>query len=239
MCASRPTVHEPATALTRRRALRLVCFAGVVFSALPLAAGKKTYSASKDPFQRTLQRFVDVQYPHRGIPKIASDYGSWRGVDGGRRTIPHRGIDIKMPYGTEVIAAARGSARSYWSSEGGLLVEINHPAKYYLELVDSDIKIPYTFGTTYSHLSKSFVPKGSKWVERGDIIGEVGSSGSGAFDVTHLHFSVFNHNAPKYWNVNPHLLWAKGPGIVSCFDPTENYPRHTPLVITYPVRCDE
>jgi murein DD-endopeptidase MepM/ murein hydrolase activator NlpD len=89
------------------------------------------------------------------------------------QTRPHEGIDIAAPRGTPILAAARGRVvESGWQNGYGITVEIDHG---------------YGYRTVYSHAEKSLVGVG-QWVDRGDVIAQVGSSG--LTTSPHLHYEV-------------------------------------------------
>ncbi len=92
-------------------------------------------------------------------------------VLGGRRK--HKGIDLAAPTGTPVYATADGIVdRAEWFSSYGLFIEIDHGAE--LE-------------TRYAHMSRLAVAEG-QWVNKGDLIGYVGSTGRSTGP--HLHYEV-------------------------------------------------
>jgi len=104
---------------------------------------------------------------------ISSGYG-WRTNPFTGKKEFHRAIDIAAPWGTEIKAAARGKVIfAEWKGAYGLMIRINDGHGYY---------------TVYGHLSHILVKKG-QWVEKGDIIGRVGSSGRSTGP--HLHFEVW------------------------------------------------
>ncbi len=113
----------------------------------------------------TSSQFDGYIWPSVGV--ITSGYG-WRW---GRM---HRGIDIAGPIGTPIVAAAAGEVVSAgWSSGGyGNLVEVKHG--------DGSI-------TLYAHNNKILVHRG-QWVEQGEQIAEMGSTGYSTGP--HLHFEV-------------------------------------------------
>lgn len=86
----------------------------------------------------------------------------------------HKGIDIAAPYGTLIFAAESGTVtRSGNKGDGyGICVMINNGNGY---------------STVYGHMSKSAVSYGQT-VNKGDIIGYVGSTGDSTGN--HLHFEV-------------------------------------------------
>lgn len=87
---------------------------------------------------------------------------------------PHNGLDIGAGYGTPIVAAQAGeviSAQYHWSWGNNVLIWHNE-----------------TFSTRYAHMSSIAVSAG-QYVEQGQIIGYVGSTGE-AFG-NHLHFEVY------------------------------------------------
>lgn len=92
-------------------------------------------------------------------------------VSGGRRM--HKGIDLAAPTGTPVYASADGIVGlARWGRGYGLYIKIDHGAE--LE-------------TRYAHLSRLAVAAGDR-VEKGEVIGYVGSTGRSTGP--HLHYEV-------------------------------------------------
>ena len=120
--------------------------------------------------------------------EVLSELKSWEWpVDGeitdtfGTRWGNHKGIDIAAPTGTKVVAAYDGEViKSYYSGSYGHVVFIQHP---------NGVE------TVYAHLHKRLVQEGSI-VKKGEIIGQVGSTGHSTGP--HLHFEVHNGE----WNIN-------------------------------------
>lgn len=117
-------------------------------------------------------------------PSVASNYGSggifqWP-VAGGYisdyfgSNRNHKGLDIAAPYGTLIFAAESGTiTRSGNRGDGyGICVMMSNGNGY---------------TTVYGHMSKTAVSVGQK-VNKGDIIGYVGSTGDSSGN--HLHFEV-------------------------------------------------
>lgn len=104
--------------------------------------------------------------------RLTSDFGMrTHPVLGGRRN--HKGIDLAAPTGTPIFATADGIVgRADWYSSYGLYVEIDHGA---------DLE------TRYAHMSRLAVAEG-EWVNKGDVIGYVGSTGRSTGP--HLHYEV-------------------------------------------------
>ena len=85
----------------------------------------------------------------------------------------HNGVDLAAPTGTPVYATADGLVgRADWFSSYGLYISIDHGAE--LE-------------TRYAHLSRLAVAAGER-VQKGDLIGYVGSTGRSTGP--HLHYEV-------------------------------------------------
>lgn len=89
------------------------------------------------------------------------------------RPRPHNGLDIVAPYGSPVVASARGRVRRAGdANEFGLMVEIDHG---------------HGLVTRYAHLSRILVRRG-QLVDRADPVGRIGRSGLAAGP--HLHYEV-------------------------------------------------
>lgn len=118
---------------------------------------------------------------------ISSDYGNRINPFTGKRET-HEAIDIVTPWGTAVKAAARGKVTyAGWRDHYGLTIKI---------------KNDYHYSTVYGHLSRVMVKKG-EWVEKGQVIGRVGSSGRSTGP--HLHFEVWHEGK----TVNPLKLMVE------------------------------
>ncbi len=95
----------------------------------------------------------------------------------------HKGIDFAAPIGTPIHAPGDGTVLSACNSKNGY---------------GNEVIIDHGFGykTVYGHLYKILVKKGEK-VKRGEVIGEIGSTGLSTGP--HLHYEVRFHNKP----INP------------------------------------
>lgn len=123
-------------------------------------------------------QFNGYIWPAKGV--FTSGYGRrW-----GRM---HRGIDIAAPIGTPVMASAPGEIIfAGWNSGGfGNLVKIKHP--------DGNV-------TYYAHNNRLLVRKG-QYVEQGQQIAEMGSTGRSTGPHTHFEIRIGGTNA-----VNPIAL---------------------------------
>jgi len=157
-----------------------------------------------------------VSLPPSLVPQILSPFG--QRADG-----PHYGVDIRVPVGTPVLAAAPGDV--FWTGQG----EISGKAII--------LKHNGAFATFYFHLSRVDVKKGDS-VKRGQVIGLSGKTGNAT--APHLHFAVCRapsadcrRKIPQGW-VDPVGFWLdlENP----CFYPSlnESAPHHR---LTYPVPC--
>lgn len=125
-------------------------------------------------------RFI---WPLRG--RITSPFG-WRWTRYGREF--HNGVDIAAPYGTPVRAADSGTVTFRgWRGGYGRLIIIEHGNGY---------------STYYAHLSSYEVELGQA-VEKGEVIGRVGSSGRSTGP--HTHFEIRKNGEP----VNPLNFFSK------------------------------
>lgn len=118
-------------------------------------------------------RQLDLHFawPLRGT--LTSRYG-WRR---GRR---HEGIDIASRSGTPVYAAEAGRViHSGWLGGYGRVVIVKHTGRY---------------STVYAHNRKNKVKKGA-FVEKGQLLAEVGSSGNASGP--HLHFEIRRDRRPQ------------------------------------------
>ncbi|NET48152.1 MAG: M23 family metallopeptidase [Merismopedia sp. SIO2A8] len=98
----------------------------------------------------------------------------------------HTGTDLAASMGTPVVAAYSGRvAVSDFMGGYGLTVVIGHSEK--------------SAETLYGHLSEVFV-KAGEWVEQGEIIGRVGSTGNSTGP--HLHFELRKQTANGWVAVN-------------------------------------
>ena len=113
---------------------------------------------------------ISLMEPISGI--ITSRFGY-------RRSGSHTGLDIATSAGTPIRAAASGTVvHAGWSGGYGYLVKIQH--------TDS-------IQTYYAHCSKIYVSVG-QYVNQGDIISAVGSTGNSTGP--HLHLEIRVNNTP-------------------------------------------
>ena len=126
-----------------------------------------------------------------GCWPIKSSYHDMGDIDGNTRGTKHLGIDIVAPKGTPVLAAADGKV-IYAGRQivGGKAINIAHGKDIYENIV-----IGY-----YIHLNEINVIE-EQLVKRGEIIGKVGSTGTGMpkSNTAHLHFEtkLLKNEEPK------------------------------------------
>jgi murein DD-endopeptidase MepM/ murein hydrolase activator NlpD len=128
-------------------------------------------SKSKEEMLRSVPAIIPIS--NKDLTRVASGFGL--------RIHPiykiikfHYGMDFTAPSGTDVYSTGNGVVASVQSSQRGL---------------GKNIVIDHGFGysSTYAHLSNFNVRVGQK-VQRGDIIGYVGSTGTSI--ANHLHYEV-------------------------------------------------
>ncbi len=180
---------------------------------------------SDDPMIRELQEKIDdAEYPH-GAVRIVPNGGEWLATRewGGKRRRPrtygpHNGVDFRARYGEHVLAAADGIAYFSRVKFGGNQILIFHRQKRYSD------RIPYTVNTVYAHLSRvsskiKLAGNSGVYVLRGEVIGEVGTSGGDI--IPHLHWGASMQDLRgnrKWYFINPLQLLAGGPGRFVCFE---------------------
>ena len=109
----------------------------------------------------------------RNLKRFASGYG-YRIHPIYRTLKMHKGIDLTAPTGTIVYATGGGKVISAGYATGGYGIKV---------IIDHG----YGYKTLYAHLNKVNVKVGKR-VARGDVIGEVGSTGRST--APHLHYEV-------------------------------------------------
>ena len=123
------------------------------------------------------------------------------GFDLARGAGRHEAIDIMAPTGTPVVAVDDGRIEKLFTSKaGGLTIYQFDPERehaYY-----------------YAHLDH-YAPglADGQEVERGQLIGYVGTTGNAPKDAPHLHFAIFRLGEDKHWwqgtAVDPYPLLRK------------------------------
>lgn len=120
---------------------------------------------------------IPVGLPVHGIP--TGEFG-WRTHPTLHRRRLHEGLDIAAPAGTPIVATAAGVVvHAGGAGTYGNLVRIDHAGG---------------FETRYAHMQAIAVHVGDQ-VERGQVIGTVGSTGRSTGP--HVHFEVRENGQPR------------------------------------------
>ncbi|MCR9093720.1 MAG: LysM peptidoglycan-binding domain-containing M23 family metallopeptidase [bacterium] len=130
----------------------------------PRLSGNTAEARRRAEKSRKEKRGLELAWPVKG--KLSSKFGRRWGRN-------HEGIDISAPTGTPIVAAEAGRV-TFAGRKGayGKVVIVKHAGRY---------------RTLYAHASKLVVRSG-QFVERGQKIAEVGSTGRST--APHLHFEV-------------------------------------------------
>jgi murein DD-endopeptidase MepM/ murein hydrolase activator NlpD len=106
----------------------------------------------------------------------------------------HEGIDIFAPRNTQVLSATHGIvARRGWNRLGGRTVTVMGPGGYH---------------HYYAHLEAWDLPDVGDWVEPGQVLGYVGTSGNAAGTPPHLHYGIYPLSGKA---INPYPLLSAPP----------------------------
>jgi murein DD-endopeptidase MepM/ murein hydrolase activator NlpD len=158
------------------------------------AAARQYYNRGAVALNRLRRGEYEFVFPLTIPAPITSAFG-WRihPISGGQRF--HAGTDIGAPIGTPVIAAQAGRvAISDFLSGYGFTVVMDH--------LDEE-KAAVQEQTLYAHLSQLLVEPGD-WIEQGEVIGLVGSTGNSTGP--HLHFELKQLTADGWVLVDPGQL---------------------------------
>jgi murein DD-endopeptidase MepM/ murein hydrolase activator NlpD len=126
---------------------------------------------NKEDMLRSVPSIIPIS--NKDLTRTASGYG-WKIHPFYKISKFHYGMDFTAPLGTEVFATGKGTVVGVFTTQRGL---------------GKQIVIDHGFGYTsiYAHLSNFNVRAGQK-VQRGDIIGFVGSTGTSV--ANHLHYEI-------------------------------------------------
>jgi peptidoglycan LD-endopeptidase LytH len=125
-----------------------------------------------------------LSMPVKDVPRSAL-VESFHDVRSGNRE--HEAIDILAPRNTPVVAVEDGTiAKLFVSKAGGNTIYQFDPSEQYAYY--------------YAHLERyaDGLKEGDK-IQKGQVIGYVGTSGNAPKDTPHLHFAVFRLTAAKHW----------------------------------------
>ncbi|MBE9067326.1 M23 family metallopeptidase [Leptolyngbya cf. ectocarpi LEGE 11479] len=169
--------------------------AASVYSSGIQAATGMTTTASREFYNQAAEAVVKLQLGEKfifplTIPASLSSLFGWRmhPIFGAQRF--HSGTDVAAPLGTPVVATQAGQVTlSDFAGGYGLMVVLRH---------HND-----TLESRYAHLSRLLVQAG-EWVEQGEVIGLVGSTGNSTGP--HLHFELRQLTANGWTVLNPDSL---------------------------------
>jgi murein DD-endopeptidase MepM/ murein hydrolase activator NlpD len=112
----------------------------------------------------------------------------------------HHALDIMAPRGTPVLAAVDGTIRKLFTSAGGGLT--------IYEFDSREERVYY-----YAHLDRYASISEGMHVNRGEVIGYVGSTGNASAEAPHLHFAIEQLPPTKEWwkgePMNPYPILTK------------------------------
>ena len=126
---------------------------------------------NKEEMLKCLPAIIPIS--NKDLTRTASGYG-WRIHPIYKISKFHYGMDFTAPLGTDVYASANGTVVGVLSAQRGLGKHI---------IIDHG----FGYSTIYAHLSNFNVRVGQK-VQRGDIIGFVGNTGTSV--ANHLHYEI-------------------------------------------------
>ena len=172
-------------------------------TAVEPVAGKTPAPTGKAPAATTASRIppgTRLLVPVEGIEpaRLHDTFEDARG--GGSRV--HEALDIMAPRGTPVLAATGGTIEKLFTSDaGGLTIYQFGPRREHVYY--------------YAHLDRYAAGlREGQAVERGEVIGYVGSTGNANEDAPHLHFAIFVLGPEKRWwqgtAINPYPLFVPG-----------------------------
>ena len=164
-----------------------------------IESDEMNYEAVKKEIQKLIAQaaaakpqlsFTGFICPLKSYTRISSEYG-WRKnpVSGVNKL--HAGIDFAAPAGTPIYAAASGYVQVAGWSSGGYG---NYVIIYHGKMSDGN-----QYSTLYGHM-RSVATSAGKYVQQGEIIGYVGSTGNSTGN--HLHLEVWKGGS-KANAVNP------------------------------------
>ena len=178
MSAPRPAPPRDRELLSR--AMPVPTAAAPASAVAPPAIATPTIGA--DPLEELRKRRLEL--PVRGVKRdeLRNTFDETRG--GTRR---HEALDILAPRHTPVLAVEDGRvAKLFFSNAGGMTIYQFDPTA--------------THAYYYAHLDRYAEGlKDGDAVERGQVIGYVGTSGNAPKDTPHLHFAIFKLTNEKRW----------------------------------------
>jgi peptidoglycan LD-endopeptidase LytH len=184
----------------RRTTLAILALSGIAFIELASTIWRPPRtSATETVPPASFPRRLIIPIQGISIKNIRDTFNETRGIQG-----KHEATDILAPRGTPVLAVDDGVIKKlFLSKPGGITIYQFDPTEQYCYY--------------YAHLDHyaDGIHEGMK-VQRGDVIGYVGSTGNASPDAPHLHFAIFVLGPGKRWwegtPINPYpILMAHSP----------------------------
>jgi peptidoglycan LD-endopeptidase LytH len=156
-----------------------------------------TIGAAPDLDSVVTLRARDLEVPVAGVDRddLRDTFSEARGARS------HEALDIMAPRNTKVRAVEDGRIQKLFTSKaGGVTIYQFDPTE--------------TFAYYYAHLDRyADGLHDGQTVERGDVIGYVGSTGNASPDAPHLHFAVFRLTPERQWwkgeAINPYPILSR------------------------------
>jgi murein DD-endopeptidase MepM/ murein hydrolase activator NlpD len=148
----------------------------------PVPSPTATPVIEADPIAELRDRQLDLPVRAMVRRELRNSFDQMRGS-----THTHEAIDILAPRNTPILAVENGTvARLFESKAGGITVYQFDPTTRYVYY--------------YAHLERyaDELREGAH-VQRGQVLGYVGTSGNAPKDTPHLHFAIFRLTEKKQW----------------------------------------
>ena len=186
----------PVTQQQSRQAILPAAVPRACADAMRPAAGKEAGTDTRDDAQDDVRLLAARRL---AIPVAGTEKGGlYDSFSDGRGARKHEAIDIHAPRGTPVLAAGDGCVvKLFRSIPGGITLYQFDPEG--------------NFAYYYAHLDRyaDDVKEGTQ-LQRGDVLGYVGTSGNAPAHAPHLHFAIFRLGPDKRWwkgtAVNPYAV---------------------------------
>lgn len=185
---SEPEVTLVAPPSTPREKAAAAATAAEPAPSRPVASPPPAATPGEPPVEMT-SGVIELRGRKLDLPVQGAARGELRESFNERRdgTRVHEAIDMLAPRGTPILAVEDGKiVKLFVSKAGGITVYQFDPTSRFVYY--------------YAHLDKyaNGLAEGNK-VQRGQVIGYVGTSGNAPKDTPHLHFAIFQLTEKKEW----------------------------------------
>ncbi|MBS7527482.1 M23 family metallopeptidase [Fusibacter paucivorans] len=178
--------HYPVTVTARNFNIQHLIIDETVAQSTRNDAAYEEFDALFDPVRTrsSPKTLTSGDYILPATGRLSTEFGETRDVNGAMTTYRHSGLDIAAPNGTPVAATNSGNiVFSDFLTLTGNTIVIDHGAGIF---------------STYFHLSERLCQKG-EFVEKGSIIGNVGSTGFSTGPHLHFILSFYDVNFEPGW----------------------------------------